>query len=149
MAYYLAIIFVNSRLWFFINVIGQSKENVKIRNDLLAFAYIIKDIGPSVSSVSIVGIVAVEDELFLVFIVGLACSYFGRKLRDIIFVKTTKQKKNFKKLTAFVKEVSTKYPKNKCQLFMAILKALVPNPPEKVKKTPFGYSTFRISKRFF
>ena len=39
-----------------------------------------------------------------------------------------------------------KYPKNKCQLFMAILKALVPNPPEKIKKTSFGYSTLGFLK---
>lgn len=115
MAYYLAIIFaLIPGYGFLLMLLDKAKENVKIRNDLLAFAYIIKDIGPSVSSVSIVGIVAVEDdkfELFLVFIVGLACSYFGRKLRDIIFVKTTKQKKNFKKLTAFVKEASREVSK--------------------------------------
>ena len=115
MAYYLAIIFaLIPGYGFLIMLLDKAKENIKIRNDLLAFAYIIKDIGPSVSSVSIVGIVALEDdklELFLVFIVGLACSYFGRRLRDIIFVKTINQKKNYKKLTAFAKEASREVSK--------------------------------------
>lgn len=39
-----------------------------------------------------------------------------------------------------------KYPKNKRQLFVAILKALLPNTPEKIKKTSFGYSTFGFLK---
>lgn len=39
-----------------------------------------------------------------------------------------------------------KYPKNKSQLFMAVLKALLPNPPEKIKKTSFGYATLGFLK---
>lgn len=110
MAYYLAIIFaLIPGYGFLIMLLEKAKDDIKIRNDLLAFAYLIRDIGPSVSSVAVVGIVAVDDkklDLFLVFILGLACSYFGRKLRDLIFVKTTKEKKLVKKMSTFAKEAS-------------------------------------------
>lgn len=39
-----------------------------------------------------------------------------------------------------------KKPETKSQLFMAVLKALVPNPPQKIKKTKTGYSTIGFLK---
>lgn len=39
-----------------------------------------------------------------------------------------------------------KRPENKSQLFYAVLKALVPNPPKQIKKTANGYSTIGFLK---
>lgn len=115
MAYYMAIIFaLIPGYGFLCMLLEKAKENVKIRNDLLAFAYLIRDIGPSVASVAVVGIVAVDDkklDLFLVFMLGLACSYFGRKLRDVIFIKTTNKNKPIKKLSTFAKGKFNEIPK--------------------------------------
>lgn len=115
MAYYIAIIVASIPMYgFLMMLLDKAKTDVKVRNDLLAFAYLIRDIGPSVSSVSVVGIVVAgkEDQfnLIVVFLLGILCSYFGRKLRDIIFVRT-KTEPAKKSLVSFAKESSNETPR--------------------------------------
>ena len=91
---------------YLIMLLERAKTNIRVRNDLLSFAYLIRDIGPSVSSVSVVSLVIANDEdkltLSFIFILGVIFSYSGRKLRDVIFTKT-KQKNKDKSLTALAK----------------------------------------------
>jgi hypothetical protein len=77
----------------------KAKKSIKFRNDLLSFAYLIKDLGPSVSAFSVVELLISSDKedkitLFLVFIAGIILMIAGRKIRDFIAIKTTENKKS-------------------------------------------------------
>lgn len=107
----MAIIFASIPLYgYSMMLLEKAKTNIKVRNDLLAFAYLIRDIGPSVSSVSVVSLVVASKEdkltLLVIFIMGILCSYFGRKLRDVIFLKTQDATNKKKSLVSFAKESS-------------------------------------------
>lgn len=80
----------------------KAKANRKVRNDLLAFAYLIINLGPNVSAYSVVQILIVGPEsrttLIIVFIAGLLLNYLGRKIRDYISLKTQPNRKNTKSM---------------------------------------------------
>jgi len=80
----------------------KAKANRKVRNDLLAFAYLIINLGPNVSAYSVVQILIVGPEsrttLIIVFIAGLLLNYLGRKIRDYISLKTQPNRENTKSM---------------------------------------------------
>lgn len=86
----------------------KAMKSILFRNDLLSFAYLIKDLGPGVSAFSVIEFITAstkEDKttLFIVFIVGILIMLLGRKIRDLIAQGTQETRKsvdlsNIKKL---------------------------------------------------
>jgi uncharacterized membrane protein YhaH (DUF805 family) len=73
----------------------RALKDVKFKNDLLAFAYLIISIGPNVSAFSIVELLISSNNetkitLIFVFMAGIFLYYLGRRLRDYIAIKTSK-----------------------------------------------------------
>lgn len=70
-------------------IVQKMKKDILFRNDLLAFAYMIKDLGPNVAAFSVVSIFTSQAEankvLVTVAFVGIALHYSGRKIRDYIY----------------------------------------------------------------
>lgn len=83
--------------YFVISLLQRASINRKLRNDLLSLAYLVIELGPGISSFSVVEfMIASSDEtqvrLAFIFVVGLIITYLGRKLRDAIATKTTPRK---------------------------------------------------------
>lgn len=90
-------LYIYSKFWS-----NETTISKTTRNDMLAFAYLIINLGPNVSAFSVVQFLISSNEedkltLILVFIAGIILYYIGRKLRDFIHYltvnKITKPKK--------------------------------------------------------
>lgn len=100
----IALTVVIPQYYFFIALLDRASVNIKLRNDLLSFAYAIIELGPGVTSYSVVEILTnssdkSQERLTYIFIIGLLLTYFGRKLRDVIATKTKPNKKESVKET--------------------------------------------------
>lgn len=97
--WYLSALFLMVALISSVKILNYIKkralENIVFKNDLMAFSYMIINVGPNVMAFSIVEFLISSDKenkatLVLVFLSGILLTYFGRKLRDLIARKTSK-----------------------------------------------------------
>lgn len=109
----IALTVVIPQYYFFAALLDRASVNINLRNDLLSLAYVIIELGPGVTSYSVVEILTnssdkSQERLTYIFVIGLLLTYFGRKLRDVIATKTKPQKNKNTKATwssLFKKEV--------------------------------------------
>ena len=109
----IALTVVIPQYYFFAALLNRASVNINLRNDLPSLAYAIIELGPGVTSYSVVEILTnssdkSQERLTYIFVIGLLLTYFGRKLRDVIATKTKPQKNENTKATwssLFKKEV--------------------------------------------
>lgn len=79
--------------WIFaVYFINKAKRNIKTRNNILSCLYFFMDMGPNVSSVSIVAVVIVPKDvtnmqLIIIFILGIMMKKIGRIFKSLFYQK--------------------------------------------------------------
>jgi len=73
----------------------KSKRCIKTRNNILSCLYFVMDMGPSVSSVAMVAIVIMPQDvsvsqLIVVFLLGIMLKKLGRKAKELFYIKIEK-----------------------------------------------------------
>ena len=79
-------------------LVEKARDNIKFRNDLLAFAYLVKDLGPNTAAFSVVSILVTNNQestntLVIIAFVGIGLHYLGRKIRDLIYKSSSNKTK--------------------------------------------------------
>ncbi|MGD9719304.1 MAG: hypothetical protein AB7U24_08695 [Sulfurimonadaceae bacterium] len=75
--------------------LNKSKVCIKTRNNVLSCLYFVMDMGPSVSSVAMVAIVIMPQDvsvmqLIVVFVFGIMLKKLGRKAKELFYIKIEK-----------------------------------------------------------
>ncbi len=75
--------------------IERAKEDVKYRNDVASCIYFTMELGPSISSVSVVALLLNDDtmtnyQLLFLFVCGIILKRFGRRAKSFFYDKIEK-----------------------------------------------------------
>lgn len=79
--------------WIFASYfIKKAKRNIETRNNILSCLYFVMDMGPNVSSVSVIAVVIVPKDvsslqLIIVFILGIMLKRVGRIFKSLFYRK--------------------------------------------------------------
>jgi len=83
-------------------LVEKLKNEIEFRNEVLAFAYLIKDLGPDVVAFSVVSIFTTQPEstnvLITVVFVGIGVHILGRKLIAFIYKISKNDKGKWKNI---------------------------------------------------
>ncbi|AXH16303.1 hypothetical protein CP985_10890 [Malaciobacter mytili LMG 24559] len=79
-------------------LIKKARNDRAVRNDLLAFSYLIINLGPNISAFGIIELITaneLKEKLFLCMfiILGILIMLLGRKIRNILYEITKNKKK--------------------------------------------------------
>lgn len=75
--------------------LNKASRCIKTRNNILSCLYFVMDMGPSVSSVAMVAIVIMPQDvsvvqLIVVFLLGIMLKKLGRKTKELFYIKIEK-----------------------------------------------------------